>query len=49
MRKSEAVKRPLASPCQEVQGDVEHVGFEFVSDLFGGKVASSSTGEISQV
>jgi len=45
MRKSEAV----TSSCHEVQGGMEHNSFELVPDMFGDKISSSSTDEISQV
>ena len=49
MRKSEAVKQLQRTSCHGVQGDVEHKGSEFVPDMVGDKISSSSTDELSEV
>ena len=49
MRKSEAVKQLQQTSCHEVQGDMEQKASEFVPDMVGDKISSSSTDEISQV
>lgn len=48
MRKGEVVKLAMVSSCHEVQGGMAHKSFEFLPDMVGDKISSTSTDEISQ-
>lgn len=49
MRKGEVVKLAMVSSCHEVQGSMAHKSFEFVPDMVGDKISSTSTDKIAQV